>query len=128
MASEKKNALNLDELFGQSKAVIVIHNKRDYEFMRIEALGPRQAVQIQKLQKRAQVLQSIRGDITDAQSNEIETIFEQIITMLCPEFPVKEIEFAKKMHIVMFYMEETQGKKVMETALKKLTGQKRSRR
>ena len=124
----KPKALNLDELFGDARAVKVLHGGIEYELMRIEALGPRQAVQVQRMQRQAQVLQIKGEDISDNQAQEIETLFEKIITMLCPTFPVHEIEFAKKMRIVVYYMKETQGKKTMETTLKNLTGQKRSRR
>jgi hypothetical protein len=130
MAEAKRKALNLDELFGQAKSVIVIHDGCEYEFMRVEALGPRQAVQLQQMRKKAQVLQTIGDELTKKQSQEIDDVLSQMITMLCPTFPVKDVTFIMKMRIVTFYIEETEGKKALENALKKAMpiGRKRSRR
>jgi hypothetical protein len=126
--TDEVRKLDLDELFGQAQAVKVVHNGREYELLKLDALGPRQAVKIQKMQKKAQVLQSLGEQITEEQSLEIEKIFEDIILMLCEDFPVKEITFAKKLRIVMYYMEETEGKKALENALGNLTGRTRSRK
>lgn len=130
MTDVKRKALNLDELFGQARSVAVIHDGSEYEFMRVEAMGPRQAVQLQQMQKKAQVLQSLGNELTEKQSQEIDNVLSLMITMLCPTFPVRDIEFIKKMRIVMFYIEETNGKKALENALKKAMpiGQKRSRK
>jgi|CXWL01.1.fsa_nt_gi hypothetical protein len=126
MAEVKK--LNLDELFGQSNSVKVTQGGRDYELMRIEALGPKQAVQLQKMQKKADGLKLLNEEMTDQQALDMESTFDDMIRMLCPDFPIGEITFLMKMRILTFYMEQTQGKKAMETALKNMTGRKGSRK
>ena len=118
----KPKPLNLDELFGDARAVKIIHNEREYEFLRIDAMGPKQAVKLQKFQRRALALQ-LAEELSDEQAVELEELTDGTIALLCPEFPVDELTFAKKIRAITFYMEETQGKKAMEAALAKVTGE-----
>lgn len=130
MADEKK-PLNLDELFGQARAVKVIKNGREYELMRLEAMGPKQAVRFQKLQVVAAELQSLGDDLTDQQADQVSEALNNMLTILCADLPVDEMTFMEKTRVLQFYIEETQGKKVMELALKKVnqpTGARSSRK
>lgn len=130
MSEEKKGVLNLDELFGQARAVIVRWQGRDYELLRIEGISPRQATQFNKLYLQAGGLQKAlagNGDVDEEQAVEIDELFSKMIRILCADFPVGETPFLAKMRIIQFYMEQTQGKKAMETALKTLTGEMSSR-
>lgn len=127
--SDGNKVLNLDELFGQARAVKVRWQGREYELLRMEGIGPKQATQFNKLHLQASRLQgSVNSqDVDDAQAEEIEEVFNKMIKILCADFPVSEAPFMAKMSIVQFYVEQTQGKKAMETALRKLTGETSSR-
>lgn len=130
--SDDNKLLNLDELFGQARKVKVRFQEKDYEFLRMEGISPRQATQFNKLQMQASRLQNgmkNSQDITEEQGVEIDKIFDRMIQMLCPDFPVDRLPFMGKMRVIQFYMEETQGKKKTEAELKKLrkpTGAKSS--
>ena len=121
-----KKALNLDELFGDARAVKVIHEGIEYEFMRMDGLGPRQATQLQKMQRQAQKLQLLGEEMSEAQAQELEALLNEIITLLCPKFPVEGMSFLKRLRVIMFYMEETEGKKAMEAALNEVMGRRQT--
>jgi hypothetical protein len=124
MAEERK-ALDLDELFGQARALKVKWNGKEYELLQLEALGPKSISQFQALQKKTQALQmvSISGEITDEQDREIVELFDQMLAMLCKDLPVKEMPFAAKSRTLEFYVTETQGKNALDIAqMKAQTG------
>jgi len=128
MADENK-VLDLDALFGQARAVKVKWQGKEYELLRLEAIGPRQAVKFQKLQLRAAKLQNVDEEMSDEQAAELEAVFNDILKLLCEELPLETMTVLHKMNILAFYTEQTQGKKVMELALKKIqTGARRSRK
>lgn len=125
-----QNILDLQALFGQAKAIKVkARNGKTYELLRMEGITPREAVRFQKLQVRAQKLQRIKNDISDEQAAELSRIFDDLLLILCKDLPLKDMEYAEKIAVVRFYMEQTQGKKTMELALRKVrTGARSSRK
>ena len=128
--SDDSKVLNLDELFGQARAVKVRWKGREYELLRIEGISPKQASQFNKLYLKAAKLQgalSGGADMDEAQADDVDELFNQMLSILCADFPVRETPFMAKMNVIQFYVEQTQGKKVMEAALTKLTGEMSSR-
>ena len=119
--AEDKKILDLDELFGQARAVKVKWKGTEYELLKMEGIGPREAVAFQKMQVKASQLQGSKN-IDDKKAKEIEKLFDEMLKLLCKQLPVQEMDFMVKMRTLTFYIEETQGKKVLETALSKATG------
>lgn len=124
MTEEKGKILDLDELFGQARAVKVRWLGKEYELLKLEGISPRQSVKFQQMQMRANVLQNAEG--TDEQADEVEKLLNEMLKMLCAELPVETIPFMAKTRVMGFYIEETQGKKALETALSNATGEKSS--
>jgi hypothetical protein len=123
--SEDNKVLDLDELFGQARAVKVRWKEQEYEFLRMEGISPKQATAFNKLHLKSAKLQKAMqsGEVGDDEAEQIDEVLSQMILVLCPTFPVSEVQFMMKTQIIQFYMEQTQGKKAMETALKELTGE-----
>ena len=122
MADEQHKALDLDELFGQARAVKVKWQGKEYELLRMEAIGPRDAVRFQKLQLKASKLQ-MSDDMDDETAREVEKTFDDMLNLLCKDMPLGEMVFMQKMRVITYYIEETQGKKALEIALQKVTGE-----
>lgn len=116
MIDEKRKALDLDELFGQARAVKVKWSGKEYELVRIEALGPKSISRFQGLQNKTSQLQmlSLNADITDEQDKEIIDLFNEMLLMLCKDLPVLEMPFAAKSKCLEFYIVETQGKNALD--------------
>lgn len=124
MADDRK-VLDLDELFGQARAVKVKWKEQEYELLKMEAISPKDAVRFQKLQISASKLQ-MKEDMDDASARQIEKLIDDMLSLLCKDLPLQDMTFVVKMRILTYYIEETQGKKALETALSKVTGLKRS--
>lgn len=124
--AEEKRVLDLDELFGQARTVKVKFDSKQYELVRVEALGPRAISKFQSLQKRANALQmeNLKGEISEKQEAEIVALFDQMLAMLCADLPLNEMGFAMKAKTLEFYVLETQGKNALDIALAK--GKKRT--
>lgn len=127
MSDEKNKALDLDELFGQARALKVKWQGKEYELLKLEGISPTQAARFQKLRNRANLLQSQRTDNDDEemsqeQAEELENIFDEMLGVLSKELPRDTMSFAMKMRILTWYIEETQGPNALETALNKATG------
>ena len=120
--TEDRKALDLDELFGQARAVKVRWQGIDYELLRMEGISPKQATQFNALHlKTAQLQKSMQAsetDVSDDDAQKVDETFNAMLHILCPDLPVKAMPFMAKMRTIMFYMEETQGKNAVETALK----------
>lgn len=126
--SDPKNILDLDELFGQARAVKVKWQDKEYELLRMDAISPKQAVKFQQLELRAGNLQSIGAELTDENAAELEQTIDEMLAMLCKDLPLAELSFIYKTRILTFYAQETQGKKALKVALKNLTGATPSRK
>ena len=115
---EERKTLDLDELFGQARAIKVKWGGRFYELVRLEALGPKPISRFQALQEKASNLQkiSLDGEITDEQDQQIIELFDEMLKMLCKELPVSQIPFAAKSKVLEFYITETQGKNSLDIA------------
>ena len=122
MADEQHKALDLDELFGQARAVKVKWQGKEYELLRMEAIGPRDAVRFQRQQLKASKLQ-MSDDMDDETAREVEKTFDDMLNLLCKDMPLGEMVFMQKMRVITYYIEETQGKKALEIALQKVTGE-----
>lgn len=122
MSDETRKVLDLDDLFGQARAVKVRWKGQEYELLRMEALTPIKAQQFGKLQDKARSLQT-EDEIDEERSQKIESLFDEMLRSLCSDLPLENIPFMGKMRIITFYIEETQGKKVLEAALRSLTGE-----
>jgi hypothetical protein len=122
--NEANKVLDLDELFGQARAIKVRWKGEEYEFLRMEGISPRQATQFNQMHLKSAKLQKAmqKGDVNDAQSNQIDELLSQMIKVLCPDFPVSDLGFMAKTQVIQFYMEQTQGKKATKAMLKQLTG------
>lgn len=125
MADQNEKTLNLDELFGNARAVKVIHDGREYELLRMEGISPKHLAKLQSLQKRAMAAQG--RDLESGGGEMMEQMYDEMLGILCADLPLDTLAFAKKVRIMSFYIEETQGKKAVEATLKKLTGVKSSR-
>jgi hypothetical protein len=123
--SDDRKVLDLDELFGQARAVKVKWQDQEYELLKMEAISPKDAVQFQKLQIAAGKLQ-MKDDMDDASAKQIEKLIDDMLKLLCKELPLQDMKFMVKMRVLTYYIEETQGKKALETALSKVTGVKSS--
>jgi hypothetical protein len=51
------------------------------------------------------------------QASELDKLFDEMLAILCPELPLAEMTSVQKIRTIVFYVEETQGKKVLEAAL-----------
>jgi len=129
MADEKNKVLDLDELFGQARAIKVRWQTREYELLRMDAISPKQSLYFQKMVGRVQKLQSTQPngaehseEEDEKQAAELESLVNESLKLLCSELPVETIPFGRRMQILTFYSEETQGKKALEVALSELTG------
>lgn len=123
--SEEKKVLDLDELFGQARAVKVKWQDQEYELLKMEAISPQDAVRFQKLQVAAGKLQ-MKDDMDDASAKQVEKLIDDMLKLLCKELPLQDMKFMVKMRVLTYYIEETQGKKALETALSKVTGARSS--
>jgi hypothetical protein len=128
MANEVRKPLDLDELFGQARAIKVRWEGKEYDLIQLEALGPREIVQFKKMHWKASNLQinSVSEEINDAQADEIVELFDQMMEMICKEFP-KDAPFAIKARALEYYVVEMEGKKKIETPEPR-TGERRSRK
>jgi hypothetical protein len=115
-----KGILDLDELFGQARAVKVRWKSQEYELLRMEGIDPKQAMRFQKMQRKAMSLQNISADdFSDEDAEKLEELFDDMLKVLCKNLPLTEMPFLAKTNIIMFYVEETQPKNALKTALKK---------
>ncbi len=99
------SVLNLDELFGQSNPVEVIHNQRRYEFIRPEGLSPEQYTEWIDLQKKIEVLQQTAGQLSTEQSKEWDMLVTRVIELLCPAFAALNLPFSYRTKVLEFYFQ-----------------------
>ncbi len=111
MAQDNGKALDLDELFGQNKSIKVKWHDKQYELIPISAIGPKDALALQKMQARATAFSSQKEEITDETAAELERMFDEMLVILSRELPLEQIPFGAKMKILEFYTQESEGKK-----------------
>lgn len=119
--TEEQKVLNLDELFGNVRAVKAKWQGVTYELVRVEALSPKAISRFQSMQKRASQLQmkSLNNDVTDEESTEIVSLINTMLLTLCETMPVESMPFAAKTKLLEFYITETQEKNALNIALAK---------
>jgi hypothetical protein len=127
--SDENKVLDLDELFGQARAVKVKWQGKEYELLQMDAISPKQSLLFQKMVGRVQKLQAAQpnsGEHSEEEDEknavELEALVNECLKLLCAELPVETIPFGRRMQIMMFYSQETQGKKALEVALSNLSG------
>jgi hypothetical protein len=127
MSDEK--LLNLDELFGQAQTVRIRWKGQEYGLLRMEGISPKQLTEFNKLYLRAmkmrEELAAENQENNEQLSGELEELLGQILKLLCPGLSLETMPFIVRLRTVTYYVEQTQGKKVLETALKQ-TGATRS--
>ena len=114
--------LNLDEMFGEDRPVVVKWHGESYNLLRLEAFSPREINRFQSMQKDASELQRLKNANKDDKGidKKIEDLFDKMLSTLCAKLPLKDIPFLGKTRIITFYIEETQGKKALEVALDRI--------
>ena len=113
-------------MFGQDKPVLVRWQGKDYALMRLNALGAKGIIRFQKMYQEASELQSTGDELTDKQIDQVDALFDEMLVTLCKPLPVKSMPFLAKVNALTYYIDETEGKKALETALSKQTGEKSS--
>jgi len=106
---KKQSVLDLDELFGQDRPVVVMWDEKRYEFMRMAAIGPREALKFDGMLEKSAELRSATNP-TDKQLDEINDMLGKMISVLSKDFPIKEIGFMHRLKVIEFYMVETSPK------------------
>lgn len=120
MADEKK-ALNLDELFGQARAVKVIWKAKTYELPHFNDMSSKQLMAFQRLQARATSLRNAGEYVTDEQAEQMAAVLDETLSLICVDFPISGLTFMEKSRVLAFYVEETTEKKMTDlVALKKV--------
>jgi hypothetical protein len=120
-----RKVLDLDELFGQARAVKVRYAGKEYELLRMEGISPKQAWKFQNLKQRANALQQLGAELAEGDADELNDLMKEMLQILCAELPLGEMPFLMRLRVLTFYIEETQGKNVLKTVAK-LTGAKSS--
>lgn len=111
------NVLDLDEVIGQRTKVKIRKDGVEYEFVDLYALGAYKVIQIQTMRQKVARLQ-IMEDVSEKQAEEIETLFDEILKMLCAEFPLKAVTYMDKTAVLTFYFSEIQQKKAVSLSKK----------
>jgi hypothetical protein len=109
---DNNHVLDLDEALGQRMKVKVRRNGIEYSFVDLYALGAHKVIQIQSMRQKVARLQ-IMSEISEKQAEEIEKLFDDILMMLCADFPIKDITYMEKTTVLTFYFTEIQQKKVV---------------
>lgn len=98
------DVLNLDELFGQNKAIKVKWGTKEYDLLATNSIGPRDLVRWQKLIGKVEKLQDLDTDeMTDEQADELESTINSALKLIGPDLPIGELSFMAKVRILEFY-------------------------
>jgi hypothetical protein len=121
------NVLDLDELFGQARSITIKWQGEEYQLQRMEGCSPKEAVKFMQLQKKANKLKNLSPEsVTDVQADQMTQVIDDMLLLVCPNFPTASMSFPIKMRAINFYLEQTQGKKFVEATLQKRIGAKPS--
>jgi hypothetical protein len=104
-------SLNLDELFGTARPIVVVFQGKRYELRRPEAMNPVEFNQWMKLQGRVQLpganTDEIARNWSEETSREVEALIDDVLTLLNPEFAkLPELNFMMKTQVLEFYTRE----------------------
>jgi hypothetical protein len=101
-----QQVLNLDDLFGQSKAIKVQHEGKTYELLHPEGLDPVQLNQWERLRRRSSLLKQAGDELTDEQADELTQVTLESLRLLNPELAEQGLSFIKQVRVLKFYSEQ----------------------
>lgn len=113
--------LNLDELFGEDRPVMVRWREREYPLLRFTAMGVKQVLKFQRLRRDA-VREQLLADESEEAAAKVEALFDAMLAMIGPELPLNELPYVLKPSILAFYFEQLEEKKT--NARSPMTGEK----
>lgn len=103
-------ALNLDELFGQARPVVVVWEGRKYALTRLEGLTPVEYARWTKLQRRMAPLfgggDVDVNDMTEEQATELSEAVTTALSLFNADLAKAPLPFAAKVRVLQFYVEE----------------------
>ena len=91
--------LNLDELFGEDRPVVVRWQGREYALLRLAAFSPKEIREFEAMQGQAVKLQDAKAD-----NEQVMALFDRMLLTLCKELPVAEMPFMAKTRVITFYI------------------------
>lgn len=128
MEDNRKRSLDLDEILGQSKTLVVKWQGREYELIQMDGITPKKSLAFQKMMAKVHKLQAPQEDADispeeeERLGNELERLVNQSLLLICSDLPVEDIPFGRRMQILTFYYREIQEKKITEATPENLTG------
>ena len=117
---DENKVLNLDEMFGEDRPVVVKWKTGEYELHRFTALSVTNVLKFQKMRRDVMRLQ-VLDEVTEKDAGTIESLFNAMLKMIGPDLPLDEIPYVMKLTILAFYFEQIDEKKRTIPA-KKTTG------
>lgn len=110
MTKENRRTLNLDDLFGVAREIVITINKKDYKLKQPESFDPTDWVKLQKLMKEAGGLEGLEEeDFTEDTSQQLERLYVKMIEFLSPSLAKVKMAFAARVRIVLFYTAQIEG-------------------
>lgn len=107
--------LNLDELFGIDRPIVVNWKEKRYELRRPDGLTPPEYVRWQKVQGQIAGLQAAKGDLTDKEADLLEEVVDKAITLLNVDLIKAGLSFPAKVRVLQFYTDEIAKEKFEAT-------------
>ena len=103
--------LDLDELFGMARPIVVRWKGRDYPLRRPTALSPEEIVRNERLRVRWADLQERISDGEALQTSsglagEIEEVTLEMIAILCPALAKAGVPFVAQVQVLQYYANE----------------------
>ena len=107
----KKNTLNLDELFGQAKDLVVIWEGARHMMRHPTAMGPKDLNLLQRLQDlQVDVSEDMKDEAKeDEAAEELIKVIDKIIGMIAPTLDALGLPIFAKMRIMTFYQKEIEA-------------------
>lgn len=104
--SERK-PLNLDELYGTARPVIVVWQEKRYELRRPEAMTPVEYSRWTKLQaKTSKLIIDNVDEMGEQQAEELAEAVQLALNLVSPELAALDLPFAAQVKVLEFYSEE----------------------
>lgn len=106
MMSERK-PLNLDELYGTARPVIVVWGGKRYELHRPEALTPVEYSRWMKLQKKLGMMEAFEAEeMSEEQAKELSEAIAMVLSLFSPELAAVKLPFAAQVRVLQHYTAE----------------------
>lgn len=119
----EEQVLDLDELYGVAKPLIVTWGGERYALKRPEGMGPEELTELQRMQREYNRLNQRKATLGspaaptskqeyDAKKlmRDIDKMVTQIIAVFSPELGKAGLPFGARVKILQFYINETQAK------------------